>query len=299
MRVLIARFIQRKATRVFKKKNGFTLVEVITSIAILSIVSATLLRTFTVSAETNRIAREMDSANAVCIETAEKFKDDPNPSTGILSSFADLSGAYALYYNASFDRDKTSTTQINSGDADEATKGLSAYKVIVTPTKVTTPNMSDYYYPDPAFSIDAVNGVLAVNLTKSGESGCLLAGTIPNAAGKIVYSTSTMTAMVPVHVDCHGLLTDSTIEVNNLIGELKDPDSGLEMIAIADFYLYNIEAHSVDVEAVEGISTSSIISKGAKRMVEYSALIQVERLSENRIFTEYNVKKYHVEEVMP
>lgn len=291
-----------------KKKSGFTLVEVLTSIAILSIVSVALLRAFTVSVSINRIAREMDSAKALAIDTAERYRADPynGPGySGYLSTYNDteVSGKYILYYNVNFDKTKAWKTRINPGDPEEAAKGVSAYKVTITPAAVSTTTIDEYYYPAPAFNV--VNtGAIEIELIKTDVSRCAINGTPPieNVWGTIKFSDAGRTAMIPIHVDCSGITSDSVIKVKNLVGTLQDP-FGTDMTAVADIYLINIPkdpvAYDVEVVAEEGICTSNEVTDNTFEMIDYNATIEVERLSDNRILAQYNVSKYWIEEVSP
>lgn len=293
-----------KVDMIRRKSDGFTLVEVLTAIAILSIVSVALLRSFTVAAKVNRTAHEMDDANALCIETAEKFSADPSPS-GYLSLFndTDMPGSYVLYYNGSFDRDKASAARIAAGNPAAPYMGVSEYKVVVTPAEVpdTADTLTEYYYPEPAFSISITNGANQLLFTKLNESECQMGSDVCET-GTIIFSAINKTAMIPVLVDCSGIYAGSasSIEVTNNIGKLKDPDTGEageDMTAIVDFYIYNKPPGStVTIIAQEGPATYNEISVDIERIVQYTAVIEVVRLSDNRVMARYDVDKYWVEE---
>ncbi|MDP4093534.1 MAG: prepilin-type N-terminal cleavage/methylation domain-containing protein [Bacillota bacterium] len=61
----------------FKNNKGFTLIEVITAIAIVAIVSGSLLEMFVLPAKMNSKADAADKANTMAVKTAEYFKADP------------------------------------------------------------------------------------------------------------------------------------------------------------------------------------------------------------------------------
>jgi len=58
------------------KDKGFTLVEVIVALAVITIISGPLLQMFVTSSYTNRNAQLMDVANVVAVQLAEDFKAD-------------------------------------------------------------------------------------------------------------------------------------------------------------------------------------------------------------------------------
>jgi hypothetical protein len=83
------------------------------------------------------------------------------------------------------------------------------------------------------------------------------------------------------------------------MGKLRDPATGIEMTAIADIYVYNrLSTAQVIVVAEEGPATYNEISLGEQEMVQYTATVDVVRLSDSRSLARYNVDKYWVE-VMP
>ena len=59
------------------QSSGFTLIEVIFAIIVLSIVSITLLEMFTVSTKTNAAAGVLDKARSLCVEASEEFRANP------------------------------------------------------------------------------------------------------------------------------------------------------------------------------------------------------------------------------
>lgn len=275
--------VMEKVVKHNKNIEGFSLIEVLIAIAILSIVSVTLLQTFTVSARTNRIANEMDAANALCIETAEMVKNNPK---------VFLPSPYVRYYNGNFDR----------ASASDTIQPDSAYMVTVTSTEILPEALSEYYYPEPKFKVKIQDGSNPIKLTKSdiNDSECELSTTRDHSSesGDIVFSEINNTAMVPILVDCSALSTSSvsTIDVTNDMGQLKEPVSGSEMTAIADIYIYNrLSTAKVTVVAENGPATYNEISVGTQNMVQYTASVDVERLSDSRKLAQYNVDKYWVE----
>jgi len=280
-----------KALKINRKDGGFTLVEVLTAIAILSIVSVALLQTFVTSAKINRIANVMDEANALCIETAEEFRADPQPSSDYLSGFntTDIPGSYVLYYNGEFDRDTASSTKID---------GVSEYEVVITPKEIpgTRQEISDCYYPDPAAEESITGGSNTMNLVYDAVTGVKL-NTTSIPLDKVVFSSVGKTAMIPIKVDCSGLTADADIEFTNSIGKLRDPDTSEEMTAIADLYICNKPSgRNVEVTAVDGPVTSNEINENTVTMVQYEATVKVIRLSDSEVIARYEVDKYWIGE---
>lgn len=68
---------------IFKKNEGFTLVEVIVALAVVAIVSTSLFRMFVTTSYVNRDAQLTDLANIIAVGQAETFTIDPEsyPST--------------------------------------------------------------------------------------------------------------------------------------------------------------------------------------------------------------------------
>ena len=58
-----------------KHNGGFTLLEVILSIAVVSLISVFILEMFVVSNRVNKKAFEIDNANIICMEAVESFKN--------------------------------------------------------------------------------------------------------------------------------------------------------------------------------------------------------------------------------
>ena len=71
------------------KNSGFTLLEVILSIATISLVSVFILEMFVVSNRVNKKASDIDNANMICLNAVESFKSGDTP------------GAY--FYEESYD----------------------------------------------------------------------------------------------------------------------------------------------------------------------------------------------------
>ena len=65
-----------------KKKNGFTLLEVIISVATLSVISLFIVQMFMASSNLNNRARNSDAALAVAITEIERIKGGTGPWTG-------------------------------------------------------------------------------------------------------------------------------------------------------------------------------------------------------------------------
>ena len=56
-------------------KSGFTLLEVIISVAVLALVSVFILQMFVVSDRVNKKAKNIDQANMICMDAIERFKN--------------------------------------------------------------------------------------------------------------------------------------------------------------------------------------------------------------------------------
>ena len=62
-------------TRIRVGERGFTLIEVMVSLAIISILSMVLFRVFIVAAKIDKSAYDIDKANATAINVVEKMKN--------------------------------------------------------------------------------------------------------------------------------------------------------------------------------------------------------------------------------
>ena len=72
-----------------KSEKGFTLLEVIMSVAVVSIVSVFILEMFVVSGRVNKKAFETDNASMICMGTVEAFKSGTAPDGGYREAYYD------------------------------------------------------------------------------------------------------------------------------------------------------------------------------------------------------------------
>lgn len=269
-----------------KKDNGFTLVEVIVSIALLASLSVVLLQMFTVSSKTNRSAYELDTANALCVEASEKYKDDPRDGTSD-------SGTYLI---------GSEFTRYVSGSKITYTKSIdSRFLLEIESTKGSTTEMPISYYPAPAFVFTVpqtstnIDIVLDLNLITN-KIDIEVEGTSGIIDSNIIFSEPGMpkTAMIPIHLDFSGNdYSPVTVDVENNIGLLlKDSDL---YEAIADIYLCDTkETNDVSVVPVIGMSTENKITKKVQRITNYSGIIRVIRLSDSTVLAQNSVEEYWV-----
>jgi|LSQX01.1.fsa_nt_gb prepilin-type N-terminal cleavage/methylation domain-containing protein len=286
-----------------RNENGFTLIEVVVSIALLAAVSVSLLQMFTVSSRTNRIAYELDSANALCVKATEMYKGDPR--------HGDDDGTYL---NTGFDVenpeiDKYVYTQFYDSLFQNPPFDAK-YKLEITSIKGNTRTMPISFYPDAAYeevipnastvdvilTWDSINNEVDITIASS-------SGSISATDTSIIYSsnpvTNSKTAMIPIHLDCSNIQispANATIKVRNDIGRIP-LDNGMGVIeeyeAIADIYLCDIqEGETVDIGIVSGMSTQSRITKKNQTITEYSGIIRVMRSSDNSLLAENCAEKF-------
>ncbi len=286
------------------QSSGFTLIEVIFAIIVLSIVSITLLEMFTVSTKTNAAAGVLDKARSLCVEASEEFRanpDGPNPldpsdvgSNDYLQGFKASAGEfdetiYMKYFNKRWEEEP---------DESQAEYLL---EIIVTKTELDPIPVS--YYPESAVILPEtgrtgavkVNNGVTVRLVSEedgdeydSEPHCkLVVGSneynIDTTA--IIFPDASVaaakTAMIPIHLDCSSIDVDTEISVINEIGSLtKDGD---EYEAIADIYLCDVdEGVKVTVYTVKGVATSNSVSTREQKITRYSADIRVKETDSGR-----------------
>ncbi len=285
-----------------KKNEGFTLVEVIVSIAILSIISVALMQMFAVSARSNGKTYAMDKANALCTETAEHFKADPGFPGAADSGFNKAlseTGA-GMVYTRYLDRD------FNYTEGPTPTSS-SVYRLDMTVTTASAIETTAFYYPDAAFSYDLTGGTnIALNLTGSALVVRVGGYDIPVDTGKIVYTADTAipaetsatsgSALIPLHLNCKALITSSAaVNIENNVNTVLN--EGKEYRAVADIYLCDVpQGTTVTVEAAEGVVArqSSPVSTAGKENIMYTAAIKITKLSDSSILAENSAEKYWV-----
>lgn len=309
---MMANFIKKLKTRTMQN-DGFTLIEVILSIAVLSLVSIALLEMFTVSTRTNVQANEMDKAKSLCVEASEEYKADPvdpNPydltdpvGSNYLKGFhISTSASGVTTYTKYFDRNWAETA------ADEA-----VYVLEIVSEKDAEKTLPTSYYPANAVKSGITGEYTAIEvksnktiwLEPDGASDCTLSvdSDIYNIdTGRIIYSDSAVargkTAYIPIHLDCSEITDNAviTIRVENKIEQLEKDGEYYE--AIADIYLCDVddrEMRDARVETVTGITTENKISTTMQRMVKYNADISVKVKSDGHTLAESRVEKYWVD----
>jgi prepilin-type N-terminal cleavage/methylation domain-containing protein len=285
------------------QRDGFTLIEVILSITVLSLVSIALLEMFTVSTKTNVEAGILDKAKSLCVEASEEYKADPTEESQYLQDFPEHINDHTsgkTTYTKYFDRKWAETTE---ADAE--------YILEIVSEKAEAEPMSTGYYPqtavlDPIYIgqpviIDAEDFLTIKLELDEDDSECRL--TINSVSyeidsGKIIFSDTAVagmkTALIPIHLDCSGISGEIEITVENLADQLTYMGNDYE--AVADIYLCDIgEGGEVHVNASAGIVTENIISTVSQRIVKYNADIRVKEKSSGRLIAETSVEKYWVE----
>ena len=284
------------------QRDGFTLIEVILSIAALSLVSLALLEMFTVSTRTNAEAGILDKAKSLCVEAGEEFKADPTEESQYLQDFIKYEDYVAgkTIYTKYFDRKWSGTTEAHA-----------EYELEIVTEKAEAEPMSTGYYPqtavlDPIYIgqpviIDAEDFLTIKLELDEDDSECRL--TINSVSyeidsGKIIFSDTAVagmkTALIPIHLDCSGISGEIEITVENLADQLTYMGNDYE--AVADIYLCDIgEGGEVHVNASAGIVTENSIITESRRIVKYNADIRVKEKSSGRLIAETSVEKYWVE----
>jgi hypothetical protein len=228
------------------------------SIALLASLSVVLLQMFTVSSKTNRSAYELDTANTICVEASEKYKDDPRDGT------AD-SGTYLV--------ESVFTRTVNGSKITYAKNIDSRFQLEIESTKGSTTIMPISYYPAPAYEFavpinstnidlildwDPVNSDIDIEI--AGSSGNIYLDS------NIIFSESGMakTAIIPIHLDFkNNMQSNVTVNVNNRLGLVSYDSNSYE--AIADIYLCDInEGNNVYIVPAAGMATENKITKGSR-----------------------------------
>lgn len=291
------------------QSSGFTLIEVIFAIIVLSIVSITLLEMFTVSTKTNAAAGVLDKARSLCVEASEEFRANPvgpdpfdTGGSAYLGSFKrSTSDPGETIYTKHYDRYWSETRD----------ESQAAYVLEIAAKEGETINIPVSYYPESAVILPEtgrtgavkVNNGVTVRLVSEedgdeydSEPHCkLVVGSnkynIDTTA--IIFPDASVaaakTAMIPIHLDCSGIDVDTEISVINEIGSLtKDGD---EYEAIADIYLCDVdEGVKVTVYTVKGVATSNSVSTREQKITRYIADISVKEKNSGRIIARTTVE---------
>lgn len=296
------------------QSSGFTLIEVIFAIIVLSIVSITLLEMFTVSTKTNAAAGVLDKARSLCVEASEEFRanpDGPNPldpsdvgSNEYLQGFKASAGEfdetiymkYMKYFNKRWE--------------EEPDESQAAYVLEIAAKEGETINIPVSYYPESAVilpetgrtgAVKVDNGVTVRLVSEEdgdeydSEPQCkLVVGSneynIDTTA--IIFPDASVaaakTAMIPIHLDCSGIDVDTEISVINEAGSLtKD---GEEYEAIADIYICDSDEAEVTVKVLKGVATSNNISTKELEITRYIADISVKEMDSGHIIAQTTVE---------
>lgn len=284
-----------------KSKNGFTLVEVLTSFAVLAIVSVALLQMFVVSTRTNRIAYDTDKANALCIEMSEQYKADPGFLPATVTTFSTstaISGGtvYTRYYNSLW------SAYTTTEDAQ------STFRLDIDTITTPASELPESYYPKPAWTGDlgtasTLRTLAVYNSGASFDYTVQLDGIPLTLADyrQVQYIPGTAetsgTAIVPIQLHCDRL-TASFIQINvNNTARIKDSDSssGEVFPVVADIYVCDIPSGTaVSVNPITGISTENKIKTGQTQSEDYAATISAIRLSDGLTLSRNMVKKHLV-----
>ncbi len=144
------KFIKRFKNRL-NNQEGFTLLEVIISIAILAVSSVFILEMFVTSADANLRAKSYDTALSKAVAFIEEFKSREEPPEN--SDIEEIE----IFYDKNF---------IETSD-----QSLASYKITMTTQEDTTPKQSSFYTSScKLFGIS----VTAVDLKAGDEKKLLL-----------------------------------------------------------------------------------------------------------------------------
>ena len=296
------------------QNSGFTLIEVIFSIIVLSIVSITLLEMFTVSTKTNAAAGVLDKARSLCVEASEEFRANPVGPNSLDPSDVG-SNEYLQGFKASAGEfDETIYMKymkyFNKRWEEEPDESQAAYVLEIIVTKTELDPIPVSYYPESAVilpetgrtgAVKVDNGVTVRLVSEEdgdeydSEPQCkLVVGSnkynIDTTA--IIFPDASVaaakTAMIPIHLDCSGINVDTEISVINEIGSLtKD---GEEYEAIADIYICDSDEAEVTVKVLKGVATSNNISTKELEITRYIADISVKEKNSGRIIARTTVE---------
>ena len=271
--------------------KGFTLVEVITSFAVLAIVSVALLQMFVVSTRTNRSAYDMDKANVLCVKLGEEYKADPDITVTFTSTSAGI-GAETVYKNY-YNRNWNNTTDLTEAE----------FMLEIVEEPVTSSAISVSYHPDFAWegSIDPVddagninNYTLNIDSTSPTECSSKLTGGIASPVDMSKVPIHSGVAKIPIKLICSDsektLTTSSIVTVNNNVTALSGAG-----IVIADIYICDSPAGAgVNITPGNGSSSESKISSGTDISENHFAKVRVSRIADGLLMAENSIKTHLV-----
>ncbi|HEX2947244.1 MAG TPA: prepilin-type N-terminal cleavage/methylation domain-containing protein [Clostridia bacterium] len=283
-----------------RKTEGFTLIEVIVSIAILSIISVAIVQMFTVSARVNNKAYVLDKANALCTETAERFKADPGFPGAEGSGFTQAPTESGTVYRY-LDRD------FNYTDGPAPADG-SGYRLDVTVTTSSAVATQAFNYPDAAYEYKLTNQETNLTLGSAGPMLAVCINGFEINQGKIIFNDSMSAstgaavtagnALIPIRLYWSTSATSSaSVNIANEVKTVLNPDNGKEYMVVADIYLCDVPSGvTITVNAVEGVVArqEKPVNTGESQNIIYKAEIKIVKLSDDSVIAENTVKKYWV-----
>lgn len=292
------------------QSSGFTLIEVIFAIIVLSIVSITLLEMFTVSTKTNAAAGVLDKARSLCVEASEEFRANPvGPDP--MDPADDGESAYLRGFKASSDvPGKITYTKYFNSDWEETGEDRAEYMLEIVSEEALADTIPASYYPAPAVRDRAAGSPASIEvrtnetirLARVGLSDCELTidsntYDIDTDADAIILTDADVavakTALIPIHLDCRNVTGNIEVKVANEIGQLVIDGEVYE--AIADIYLCDIpEGKNVTINVTRGVATSNEVSTAVQEIVRYDAAISVKERSSGRTIAESSVETFLV-----
>lgn len=235
-----------------KGQNGFTLIEVIVSFAVLAIVSGAILQMFVVSTNVNRRAYDVDKANAIAVKVQEAFKQDPS-SIKVTDEGAvpELIGAFldGSTISASFDKDWNPV----SFGAPEALYTLTAARTLGSPNEES----NSYHPPESEADFIWRFGTLSEYDLIINESRAQLVGGTPPGEQTILNED----AILMINNGGVPIESDTTINVfNNTEGKVDiyifdAEDKGLIHVFVNEGY-----ASYTIVESIEGEASAEALN---------------------------------------
>jgi len=306
---MITNFIEKIRSKAVKS-NGFTLIEVIASIAVLSILSVALLEMFTVSTKTNVEASIMDKAKSLCIEATEEYKAYPVGPDPYDPAF--VGSPYLSSFDFSYDvtSDKSTFKKYFDQGWNSTSEDQGAFILEIISKKTEIDTISTSYYPptavldigeNPTVIKVKVPSTIKLNFNPADSTCRLKIGTDEYKidSNKIIYTDSATAnmAFIPIHLDCSEITSNGimTITIENNIGQLIM--SGKDYEAVADIYLCDIdnrESRDAKVMASVGVSTENRIITAPQKMTKYNADIRVIEKSSGQKIAETSVERYWV-----
>lgn len=186
--------------------RGFSLIELVMAIAIISIVSTALLQMFVTSAEGTRAVTNLDNANVLVQSSLDLFKSDPEPENFFLpilgwDTIPDLDDETATSYTGS--KDFTSDWSEWSTSSASAPKFRLETTIEKTITEVEIPNVQDDYIA----RIDASGtATVSIEINQVGTN-YNVASSLGNGSGAVADYSS----VIPIEIT-----TDSIVNLTVL-----------------------------------------------------------------------------------